>query len=462
MDDSVQKLETFAALIVEYAGGADNISHIASGNQTLLSLTVKHHTHIKPAPLEKLPIVKELLIEENKIILTIRTFSADDLAMAIRLCDNNQSTAEETERANLSYIDRLLVDLQMIFTPLLGVLIAGGILQGILVVVYTTGIFTDFNLMDNTLSTLSGSIYHFLPILTAISSARYYKMNPYIAVSVAILLMQPFVTQFISESILKGFLGFPLLSEHYANSILPILLLVPMMAYVERTIRMPQRLDFLMKPFLILVIGLAVGIFFLRPMMTMIGNGVVGLMEVLNSTVPWTVPATLGLFGPIMIVIGGHYGLISYVGELIQTQGYDNSLGPAMLAVTFAHSGVAFAIAFKAPDRHLKHYAGASFVMAALGVSQPAIFGIELLLKWPFVNAMLAAGVGGLTAGWLGLQSFYLVNPNLASLFSFQDGNGNLLKAFVVMAVSFALGFLLTWFNTVDLKAWENFSAYQE
>ena len=74
--------------------------------------------------------------------------------------------------------------------------------------------------------------------------------------------------------------------------------------------------------------------------------------------------------------------------------------------------------------------------------------------------SLVMAALGA--AGLLDLQCFYLENPNLASLFSFQDGNGNLLKAFVVMAVSFALGFLLTWFNTVDLKAWENFSAYQE
>ena len=74
--------------------------------------------------------------------------------------------------------------------------------------------------------------------------------------------------------------------------------------------------------------------------------------------------------------------------------------------------------------------------------------------------SLVMAALGA--AGLLDLQCFYLENPKLASLFSFQDGNGNLLKAFVVMAVSFALGFLLTWFNTANPKVWENFSVYHE
>ena len=98
-------------------------------------------------------------------------------------------------------------------------LIGGGILQAIIILVYNLDFFSAFTMEQTSLSTLSGMVYNYLPVMIAFSSAKYHKANPYIAVTTASILMHPLITSFISDIILEKFLGFRLLSETYSNSI---------------------------------------------------------------------------------------------------------------------------------------------------------------------------------------------------------------------------------------------------
>ncbi|MGF0140886.1 PTS transporter subunit EIIC, partial [Streptococcus alactolyticus] len=446
MKQDVGELERNAERIVLYAGGAGNIIGISAGRHSLLSISVKHMSYVDKPSFIKMTFIDEVIFTNQEIVIHIEDIPAREVEIAIRLYDGeNVIVNEEPDEIPESNLEKTFYYVQTIFIPLLPVLIGGGILQAIIILVYNLDFFSAFTMEQTSLSTLSGMVYNYLPVMIAFSSAKYHKANPYIAVTTASILMHPLITSFISDIILEKFLGFRLLSETYSNSILPILMIVPILGYIENhfKVKLPSSLKLILKPFLLLLAGLSLGIFLFRPLMTLLGNAIVALIELLHTVALWSVPTLLGLFGPAIVVTGAHYSLFPLVIDNIEAAGFDSILGPAMIAVNFAHAGVALAVILRTKNHNFRTYSIASFVMILFGVSQPTIFGIEIMLKKPFLYAMLGGGVGGLLAGIFKLKTYLLVNPSVASLFAFQDQGNNLLKTGIVILVSFLVAFLL-------------------
>ena len=468
MKQDVGELERNAERIVLYAGGAGNIIGISAGRHSLLSISVKHMSYVDKPSFIKMTFIDEVIFTNQEIVIHIEDIPAREVEIAIRLYDGeNVIVNEEPDEIPESNLEKTFYYVQTIFIPLLPVLIGGGILQAIIILVYNLDFFSAFTMEQTSLSTLSGMVYNYLPVMIAFSSAKYHKANPYIAVTTASILMHPLITSFISDIILEKFLGFRLLSETYSNSILPILMIVPILGYIENhfKVKLPSSLKLILKPFLLLLAGLSLGIFLFRPLMTLLGNAIVALIELLHTVALWSVPTLLGLFGPAIVVTGAHYSLFPLVIDNIEAAGFDSILGPAMIAVNFAHAGVALAVILRTKNHNFRTYSIASFVMILFGVSQPTIFGIEIRLKKPFLYAMLGGGVGGLLAGIFKLKTYLLVNPSVASLFAFQDQGNNLLKTGIVILVSFLVAFLLTWKSAFLEPIDENFqltSPYQD
>ena len=468
MKQDVGELERNAERIVLYAGGAGNIIGISAGRHSLLSISVKHMSYVDKPSFIKMTFIDEVIFTNQEIVIHIEDIPAREVEIAIRLYDGeNVIVNEEPDEIPESNLEKTFYYVQTIFIPLLPVLIGGGILQAIIILVYNLDFFSAFTMEQTSLSTLSGMVYNYLPVMIAFSSAKYHKANPYIAVTTPSILMHPLITSFISDIILEKFLGFRLLSETYSNSILPILMIVPILGYIENhfKVKLPSSLKLILKPFLLLLAGLSLGIFLFRPLMTLLGNAIVALIELLHTVALWSVPTLLGLFGPAIVVTGAHYSLFPLVIDNIEAAGFDSILGPAMIAVNFAHAGVALAVILRTKNHNFRTYSIASFVMILFGVSQPTIFGIEIMLKKPFLYAMLGGGVGGLLAGIFKLKTYLLVNPSVASLFAFQDQGNNLLKTGIVILVSFLVAFLLTWKSAFLEPIDENFqltSPYQD
>lgn len=447
MEAVPMEIHEIAEMIVTSVGGGENISSIVAGKRNLLSISVKHFDYILKQELERAFFINDLVFGSHWVTMHLKGVSARDVEIAIRLYENEQKSVTIMNRDDgVKWLDLVFSYLRTVFTPLLSLIIAGGILQIVIILLITLGFFASYTNEAALFSTISGAVYFTLPIMLAFSGARQQQTNPYISVAIAGILLHPNVSSFISEMILENFLGFSLLSESYTNSVLPILFLIPFQASMERSLQrsLPNVLQPLLKPFLILAAGLGLGIFVFSPIMTLIGNAIVGLLQYLLEGIPWLATALMGAGGPIFVTIGAHYSLFPMINEAIHTQGFEVLLGPGMLVMNAAHAGVALAVLLETTKKEYRVYSGSAFVMALLGVSQPTIYGIEVLLKKPFLAAIFGGGAGGLLAGILGVRAYKLVNPNLLSLSSFEDGSGNLWKALFCMLVSFFLTFWLT------------------
>lgn len=448
MEEVSPEILVLAARLIRYVGGIDNINGITSGKDMLLSISVHHMEQVQIKRIEKISSISEIIFGATWMTVLLEGIYARDVVMAIKLYEKEEAGKTEEELLEPDRIvDRIFSFLQNVFMPLLSALIAIGILQSIMILIMSFGLTSHLYSDEAVLTTISGAIFSFIPLMTAFSLARCYGTNPYIAVTVAGLLLHPAVITFINETILGDILKLYVPAERFSSSILPILFIVPFQAWLDKLLDGKLSDSFLsvVKPFLLLGSSTAIGILFFGPILIFLGNALLAGSEMLTKWFPWFMTFFIGAFGPILVMAGAHYSFFPLMTASLQNNGYETMIGPGMLVMNAAHAGVALAVVIQTRKKLYRTYSGTAFVLALLGVSQPALYGVEILLKKPFLYTMIAGGAGGLFAGLMGVKAYGFVNPGVATLFQFKGESGNLFAAILGMLIAFLTGFILTW-----------------
>lgn len=447
MQELSRELLLYGSKIVHYVGGLDNINGVTSGKGMLLSISIIQMKYIDLKKMEHASFISEMIVGPTGITFLLDGVNAHELEMAIRLLEK-----EELEKINNDFqeepvLDRFFTFFQRVFSPLLLVLLAVGILQAFIIIMISFRFASHLYSEESILTTISGAFYYFIPVMVAFSAAIYYKTNPYIAITVAGILLHPAVSDFTSKFIIGNMLQIHMFSEQFSSSMIPILFIVMFQANLDRKLeeKMPNTLLTIFKPFLLLVSSTIMGVFFFGPLMILIGNALIASFQILLRVVPWLATAIMGAFGSIFVMSGAHYSLFPLVKQSITTVGYETLLGPGMLMMYAAHAGVSLGVAVSLRQKLYQIYSGSAFLLALVGVSQPAFYGVEVFLKKPFIYAMIAGGTGGLFVGIMDVKVFGYVNAGMISLPYFTGKQGNLFSAVMGMMISFFIGFFLCW-----------------
>lgn len=364
--------------------------------------------------------------------------------------------ASTTNNAQGGILNKVLDALKNIFAPNLVALSAAGVLQGFTILLHTFGIIQEGRAEYIILETISGAVFYFLPVLLAYSAAKVFNTNQVLAACVALFMLHPTITQTFSEGyVLADFFGIPLPYGNYPSSVIPIIIIVFVQQYIERFFNkiIPSTIRGVFAPMLILVTTVILGVSVLGPIGTFLGDILLAIIMFLNTQAKWLVPALLGGFGLFVVMAGAHYSLFPVVTQTLAAEGFDSFLTPGLLASNLALAGAALAVMVKSKNSNYKQYSVTAFVTAALGVSQPALYGIAI----PYKRVMIASILGGLAGGFYGgLVEFYayaFVNPGIAALPAFisPDGTfGNLINGILVMVISFAVAFIIVFIGKFE------------
>ncbi|WP_028274979.1 PTS transporter subunit EIIC [Atopococcus tabaci] len=355
----------------------------------------------------------EIVTQDHQLVLRMDREMAEELESDLSVSDDEPE--EESDGAG----KKLLAVIQGIFAPILTPLAGAGILQGIIILLLTLGIVSEGTAEEGVLSTISDAVFYFMPILLAAMA----QFNVF------------------------SFFELPIRSVQYANSVIPIILIVWAQSYIERGLKkiMPDLLAPVLNPLFILVLGTLLGLSVLGPIGTVVADAIATVLNYFNGTVPWLVPTIVGTLSPFIIMAGVHYSLFPAATLSIAALGYETILGPGLLAGNMAHAGVALAVALKTKNQAYRSFSVSATVMAMMGVSQPALYGIELILKRPLYAVLAAGGIGGLYAGIMTVRAFAFANPSIAEIPVFLDSGNNLMHTLLMVVISFAAGFALTW-----------------
>jgi beta-glucoside PTS system EIICBA component len=336
-----------------------------------------------------------------------------------------------------------------IFLPMLPALIGAGILQGITSILVAVGLLEEGSSFHTVLSTISSSIFYFLPFLIAPSTAKAFRSSPYLAIGVVAFFLAPDVVRVMEGDREIALFGIPIVKTTYTSAVIPIILMIWGMSFVQRaTTRVtPEILRTVLVPPVTIAVTCIFGLLVLGPVGVALTNAITWVITTLDAHVAWMVPLLVGGLGALMVSVGLSLALFPIALASMAAQGYDSVYGPGMLASNMALAGMALAVAFKARNFAYRAFSITASATALLGVAQPALYGNALPLRRPFFAVMAGGAAGGLVAGLSGFKVFGLVPAGLAAIPVYIDDSGwsNLLLGGAVMLAAFLVSFAVAW-----------------
>ncbi|QUL52724.1 PTS transporter subunit EIIC [Paenibacillus tritici] len=334
-----------------------------------------------------------------------------------------------------------------IFLPIVNILSAAGIMKGLLagavaleIVSKTEGTYTVLNAMAD-------SLFHYLPLLLAFTAARKFGANPFTAVVIAGVLLYPSLTTLFANQEVIEFLGMSITPVNYPASAIPIILAVGLLVYVERfcvTI-LPEVIREFFTPLISIVVVSAVTLLVFGPMGALAGDALADGYRAVYNLSSVGAGMVLGAIIQPMVIFGLHWSLVPLAINNISTGGSDTILalmGPA----AFAQAGAALAVFIKAKDKKFRTLSLSASISALFGVTEPAMFGVNLPLRKPMIIVCCAGSIGGGMVGMFGSAAISFAFPGLATLPAYLgDGFGGFL-------IACTTGFLIALIATLCVK----------
>ncbi|MDD4849181.1 MAG: PTS transporter subunit EIIC [Gemmiger sp.] len=419
MSTKVRDYNKLAKDIVVAVGGPGNIVK-ATHCATRLRLVLKETPADAKEKISAMPAVITVVENSGQFQVVIGTHVVDvHKALVENLgLDTTENAAEEEGGQKQSVLNRIIATMSAVFAPFVYILAAAGILQGCLILINlawpafaATGTYA-------VLSFMSWTPFTFLPIFIAVTASKHFNCNTFIAVLCCCALVNPDWSA-MAARIAGGeeirFLGIALSQTTYTSSVIPPLLLVWGLSYVEKFFdkHLPDIIKPLLTPLLSYIIMVPVTILVLGPISTAAAEGIANGYNFLAAHAPAVAGALIGGLWQIVVIFGVHWGVTPMNMANFAMYGHDSFQAFQTIAVV-AQVGAAFGVFFKSKNKEFKGTALSAGVTGVFGITEPAIYGVTLRLKKPFICGCAAGAVGAVVTSLFG--SAYYAYAGLPSL----------------------------------------------
>ncbi|ASS73157.1 beta-glucoside-specific PTS transporter subunit IIABC [Bacillus atrophaeus] len=359
------------------------------------------------------------------------------------LIENSGLSEENTKGASgqkKNVLSALFDVISGVFTPILPAIAGAGMIKGLLALAVTFGWMAETSQAHTILTAIGDGAFYFLPMLLAVSAARKFGSNPYVAAAIAGAILHPDLTALLGSGKSISFIGLPVTAATYSSTVIPILLAIWMTSYVEKWIDRvtPSSLKLIVVPTLTLVIVVPVTLMTVGPLGAILGDYLsVGVNYLFDHAGIVAMILLAGTFS-LIIMTGMHYALVPIMINNIAQNGHDYIL-PAMFLANMGQAGASFTVFLKSKNKKFKSLAFTTSITALMGITEPAMYGVNMRLKRPFAAALIGGAAGGAFYGVTGVAS-YIVGGN-AGLPSIPIFIGpTFLYAVIGLVISFAAG----------------------
>ncbi|MDQ0173020.1 beta-glucoside-specific PTS transporter subunit IIABC [Paenibacillus tundrae] len=441
---SQQKL---AKEIVELVGGEKNVVSLVHC-ATRLRFVLKDDRKADKAKLEKTDGV--IAVKENggqfQVVVGNKV---PEVYSAIGEISNilNDSSDKEKPKKSAKGLGGIIDVISSIFAPLLGVMAGAGILKGLLLIASNVGWLETTETTYIILYAASDSLFYFLPLLLAVTTARKFQGNAFVALTIAGALIYPTIVTLKTEGTPTDFFGIPVILMSYSSTVIPIILAVIVMSKLEKFFNktLHDSVKNFVTPLFLLVIMVPLTLLVFGPIGVYTGNAIAAALVAAFGFSPLIAGAIMGASWQLLVIFGIHWGLVPVFINNVAVHGRDG-VKPAAAASIFAQTGAAFGVMLKTKNKKLKTLAGSSTLTALFGITEPAIYGVTLPLKRPFIAGVIGGAVGGAIIGQAGTQAFASGAPGLLTLPIFYGPGGQGFPGLILgITVSFVVSAVLTY-----------------
>lgn len=382
--------------IIREVGGAENIVN-ATRCATRFRLVLKETPKGAKEKIAELPGVITVVENNGQFQVVIGTHVGDVYAAAAEILqlDENGQTAEQPKQ---SIVNRVIATMSAVFAPFVYILAAAGLLQGALILITMAAPSFANTGTYEVLSFMSWTPFTFLPIFIAITASKHFKCNTYIAILCCCALVNPSWAEMaarIAGGDVIHFLGIKLSETTYTSTVLPPLILVWLLSYLERFIekRLPDATKPLLTPLLCFLIMVPATILVIGPVSAITANGIAKGYNFLAGTAPALAGAVIGGFWQVVVIFGVHWGITPVVLANFDMYGKDTFQAFQTIAVV-AQVAAAFGVFIKSRNKEFKGVALSAGITGLFGITEPTIYGVTLRLKKPFICGCVGGAIG--------------------------------------------------------------------
>ena len=462
-----QQIKTSSKQIIDIIGGKENIIS-AAHCATRLRLVLKDESIIDVDKLSDVEVVKGHFSNSGQFQIIIGSGTVDEAYKEIVILAGITETSKEEVKKKadekLNPLQVLVKTLANLFVPILPALIASGLLMGINNVLTSQDLFIQGKSiieaypqiadLARLINTFANAAYVFLPVLIAFSATKLFGGNPYLGAVIGMIMVYPDLLNGYGygSAVLEGTIptwnifGLSIESVGYQGTVLPVIASSYILAKVENLLRkiIPEFLDNLLTPlFSVFITGLAT-FMIVGPIMRGAGDIITNVLMWIYNTLGFVGGGLLGFIYAPLTMTGMHHSILPVEMQLFANIAVTG--GSFFLAIAscnnVAQGAAALSSIITSKDKKLKGIALTSGISSLLGITEPAMFGVNLKLKTPFYAAMIGSAVGSaysvfanvlnVSPGPTGIIGFVTIRPE------------NILSFFISIGIAFIVSFLLT------------------
>ncbi|WP_322155866.1 PTS transporter subunit EIIC [Paratractidigestivibacter sp.] len=475
------KYDGLARIIIQNVGGKDNVKSLAHC-VTRLRFKLKDESLANDEILENTDGVIKVMHAGGQYQVVIGPHVTDvyDTVLAIGkfqaggLVDEDGNTLEEGEGesdgAPKKPVDVLIDLISSILQPVIPVLAASGMTKGLLSLLAFLGVVTSTDGAYQTIYAFADGFFYFLPVFLGITSAKKFGMNQFVGGAMGAALCYPnmvamksadaigsvFGGTFMEMSYSNTFFGLPIVfpSSGYTSSVVPIILAVLCAAKFWNAVdkKIPAALRFFATPMLTLIIFVPLTYLVIGPVAGVLTN----LLALFFQSI-YEIPvvggllcgAVLGGLWQVLVIFGLHWAVVPLILNNISALGYDAVFGGRQVC-THAQVGAVLAVLVKTKDKSIRDIAIPAAITGMFGTTEPAIYGVTLPKKTPFVMSCIASAIGGGFMGLMGAKQFMMGYSGLLGLPVYIDPAGtegitNMIYYAIGIVIACVISFALTY-----------------
>lgn len=464
------KYEQLARQIVDCVGGRENINSLTHCI-TRLRFKLKDESKAKDDALKNMDGVAAVIKSGGQYQVVIGNHVGDVYADVCTVANINsqESTADtqaEESQEKKKPLDVFIDTISGIFQPVLGIMTAAGMIKGFHALFLALGWYTQDSGIAMLLNAIGDGFFYFLPVMLGYTSAKKFGLKPFLGLLIGACLCYPAIQQstlaaaskplftvfagtMFESPVYMTFFKIPVIAMDYTSTVIPVILICYFAAKCEKLFHkiIPDVIGFFAIPMLTLLVSLILGFLAIGPVATFLSTLIAQGVMAVRTFSPLLAGAIMGAAWQVLVIFGLHWGIFPIYVNNIATLGYDNVMMP-YFGTTFAQTAVVFAMMIKTRDKKLKNLCAPAVISGIFGVTEPAIYGITLPRKKPFIISCIAAGISGAYLGFANLKEYVVGGIGVFEFSSMIDPATNSMRSVVIGAIgavlAMVLGFVLT------------------
>lgn len=457
--------EELSKKIIAGVGGKDNVSSVVHCT-TRLRFKLKDESKANDDELKNTDGIVTVVKSAGQYQVVIGNEVADVYDTLVKeggFAGGGQVADDYEDTSNMSLLNKFVDLISGIFTPFLGALAAAGMIKGLTSAISSLGWLSATSGTYQILYAIGDGFFYFLPIIIALTAAKKFRVDQFVAVGIAAAMLYPnivainnskhvlmtlFKGSFIESPIHITFLKLPVIMMNYSSTVIPIIVAVWFAGMVQRWCKkwIPTVVQTFLVPFFTLIITVPLTFLVIGPVTSWLSDALSILIQAIYNFSPLLAAAIMGGVWQVFVMFGVHWGFVAVFYSELASQGFDQVALLPTIAVCFSQIGVVLAIMLQTKNAKTRAIALPAFISGIFGVTEPAIYGVTLPRKKSFVLSCIGGAIGATCFALGNVKAYSMAGMGVFAVPGVIGKNGidaTLYWTLAAMVVSFVAGFVL-------------------